>query len=122
MVSINRSTVLLILLGASFILFAIAEQFIDPQVLRASALAHGFIIGALCYAWCRAEAWERGKLSPGRSALWAGLLPIIGVPVYLFRTRGAKRGLISTGKALLLLLAMGAASFLTSAAIEALRS
>lgn len=41
------------------------------------------------YAWCRLEAAERGRTAPGRSALWAGLFPPLGLPLYLWRTRGA---------------------------------
>jgi len=118
----KRSTSLLVLLGASFFFFAVIEQFIRKQDLVALAVVHGVVISMLCYAWCRAEAIERGSLTPGRSALWAGLLPILGIPIYLFRTRGMKRGLISAIKALLLLTALGICSEVVGSAVNAIRT
>lgn len=67
------------------------------------------------YAWCRLEAAERGEVAPGRSALWAGLLPPVGLPLYLWRTRGLARAL----RALPLALLYFAATVLLMAAVEA---
>ena len=113
---------LLVLLGASFFFFAVIEQFIRKQDLVALTVVHGVVISVLCYAWCRAEAKERGSLTPGRSALWAGLLPILGIPIYFFRTRGIKRGLISAIKAFLLLSALGICSEVVGSVVNAIRT
>mgnify|MGYP001765823620 CR=1 FL=1 len=67
------------------------------------------------YAWCRLEAAERGATVPGRSALWAGLLPPVGLPLYLWRTRGLARAL----RALSLALLYFTATVLLMAGVEA---
>ena len=62
-------------------------------------VAHTFFIGAMCYAWCRAEGVARGVPPPGRSALFAGIFPLLGIPVYFFRSRPWRRALVATLKA-----------------------
>ena len=52
---------------------------------------------------CRADGLVRGMPAPGRSALLAGVFPVLGIPVYLFRTRPWRRALLAT---------LGAAAFL----------
>lgn len=51
----------------------------------------GVLTTIFVYAWCRADAAARGTVAPGRSALWAGLFPPLGWPLYLWRTRGLRR-------------------------------
>lgn len=118
----KRSNLVLVILFASFLLSATLEHFLPPKHLQASAMAHGLVIAVLCYCWCRAESLERHVNPPGRSALWAGLFPLIGVPIYMFRTRSAKRGFIGSGKAFLLLVAMMAGSYGTAELLQALRT
>jgi hypothetical protein len=48
-------------------------------------------VGALTYMWCRAEGLARGHPPPGRSALFAGVFPLLGLPLYFFRTRPWRR-------------------------------
>lgn len=45
------------------------------------------------YVWCRQEAEQRRTLTPGRSALWAAIFPLLFVPVYFLRTRPIKPAL-----------------------------
>lgn len=55
---------------------------------------------ASIYAWCRAEALERGRVAPGRSALWAALLSLVFLPVYFLRTRRFGAACLACAKAL----------------------
>jgi hypothetical protein len=115
----KRTTLLAGLFIASFAAFAVVEALLPAGALSASGLVHGVIIGVICYLWCRAESRARFENTPGRSALYAGVLPLIGVPIYFFRTRKAGPAFMATGKALLLLLAaiilsVGISSFLES--------
>ena len=51
------------------------------------------LIFALCaFAWVKADAQARNMKPPAGSALLAALIIPIGVPVYLFRALGARRG------------------------------
>ncbi|MNR60295.1 hypothetical protein D3C85_1817440 [compost metagenome] len=69
-----------------------------------------FLISALCYTWCRADGLVRGVPAPGRSALLAGIFPLLGIPVYFFRTRPWRRALLAT---------LGAVGFLVSSLVLA---
>lgn len=95
----TRPTLLLVLLGATFLLDGIAGAFLTPQAETPAAVTHGIAIAIICYAWTRADAAVRSTIAPGRSALYAGLLPVLGVPAYLFRTRGAVKGATASAKA-----------------------
>jgi hypothetical protein len=90
-------------IAASFVVSGVLEAFAPQQHLRAIALVHGVIIGVLCYLWCKADAAAQGRVPPGRSALVAGVFPLVGIPVYLFRTRPARRAAVTTLKAVGLL-------------------
>ncbi len=53
--------------------------------------AFGFIAGVptmvFIYLWCRAESLERGVLPRSGLTMFAAILPPLGVPFYLWRTR-----------------------------------
>ncbi len=117
-----RTALLLLLLVASFAINGLVEPFVPKQHLRALMLCHGVIISLLCYAWAKAEALQRNTVAPGRSAMWAGLLPLIGLPIYFFRTRAPRQAVVATAKAALLLLALALVSILFSAIVESLAS
>jgi hypothetical protein len=116
--------------NASVILYALAITFVidgalgalAPQHERGLALAHGLVIGIACYMWCRAEAAARGSSPPGRSALWAGVLPIAGIPIYFFRTRPAGRAALGTAKAAGLVVLLFALDAGVAEAVRALRT
>jgi hypothetical protein len=97
--NMTRPTLLLVLLAATFLIDGVAGAFVPPQAERSAAVIHGVAIAIICYAWARADATTRGMLAPGRSALYAALLPVLGVPAYLFRTRGAAKGALGSAKA-----------------------
>lgn len=95
----NRPRWILLALAVSFFVVGVADAFIPP--LRGKDytpldVAHAFLISALCYAWCRADSLARGVIPPGRSALLAGIFPLLGIPIYFFRSRPWRQALVST--------------------------
>jgi hypothetical protein len=94
--------------------FAVAGL-IDSQLpitdafFSGSAVVHMIVIGFLTFGWVKAHSRETGVALPSGSALFAGAIPLVGVPVYFFRTRGAKLGGISTLKAVGFFLVCGLA-------------
>ena len=95
----NRPRWILLALGLSFLVVGVADAFMPPlrgKDYSVLDVAHAFLISALCYTWCRAEGLARGVIPPGRSALLAGVFPLLGIPVYFFRTRPWRRALVST--------------------------
>ncbi|MDH6165002.1 hypothetical protein M2282_000130 [Variovorax boronicumulans] len=106
--TMNRPRWILLVLGLSFLVVGVADAFMPPlrgKDYSVLDVAHAFLISALCYTWCRAEGLARGVIPPGRSALLAGVFPLLGIPVYFFRTRPWRRALLST---------LGAAGFLVA--------
>jgi hypothetical protein len=102
----RRTRILLLLLLASFLLAGILEPFLalPGSTHSGGAALHAIVIAVLCYAWCKADAKERGTPGIGGAAL-AGLLPPIGLPIYFFRSRTARNALVSLAISLLLLVA-----------------
>src|SRR5687767_8274750 len=71
----------------------------DP--LGPTYIPHVLVVGVLCFSWCKVHARESGIPSPSGSALLCGLLPPVGVPLYLLRSQGWRRGWRRAVKALL---------------------
>lgn len=97
--TMNRPRWILLALGLSFLVAGVADALLPPlrgKDYSALDVAHAFLIGALCYTWCRADGLARGVIPPDRSALLAGVLPLLGIPLYFFRTRPWRRALVST--------------------------
>jgi hypothetical protein len=119
----NTSNKLLMALAASFVVDGVIEALLasSSSDLRASTLVHGAIIGVLCYLWVRADGVRRSCVPPGRSALYAGLFPIVGIPAYFFRTRDARQALFATGKALIIFVGLSAIGESTIWAVHAAR-
>ncbi len=95
----KRSHLLLVLMGTSFLADGMFTPFVPAVHHQAQALLHGLVISILCYLWCKAESRERAMLAPGRAALWAGVFPLVGMPVYFFRTREKRVAAFATLKA-----------------------
>ncbi|RIX76085.1 rard protein [Acidovorax cavernicola] len=97
--TMNRPRWILLALALSFLVVGVADAFVAPlrgKDYTAFDVVHVFLISALCYMWCRADGWERGVPAPGRSALLAGVFPVLGIPIYFFRTRPWRRALLLT--------------------------
>ena len=86
----------------SFFVAGLVEPFVAVagEPLSAGAVVHSFVIAVLCYSWCQADASVRGITLPSGSALIAGLLPPVGVPLYFFRSRPWRTALMASLKAL----------------------
>ena len=108
----SKRKVVLVLL-AFMLLFGIALQ-LAPSEDWAAALEVSAVLGSslLVFAWYFEDARERSF----RRGYWQDFgvagLALIGLPIYLFRSRGAWRGALATGGAvlyyLLLLLVLAA--------------
>jgi len=83
---------------------------LSPQSGKAIFLALSLASTVATYIWCRQDRRERSY--PHGSALWAAVLPPVGLPVYHFRTRGLRGGFIAIVKALLYYLLLGVAMVL----------
>lgn len=117
----KRPTFLLLVLAGTFLADGFARAFMLPQAEASAALVHGIAIAIICYAWARADAVARGTLAPGRSALYAGFFPFLGVPAYLFRTRGLKKGALGSAKAFAFLVVLAVLDSVVSYGVAALR-
>lgn len=113
---------LVIAIGASFVVSGVLEALAPQRHLRAIAFVHGVIIGVLCYLWCKADAAAQGRVPPGRSAIVAGVFPLAGIPLYLFRTRPARRAAIATLKAVGLLFMLAVLGVAVVEILNALRA
>src|SRR5262245_36507451 len=85
-----------------------------------AAIVHIIVIGVLCYLWCRSHAAARGIVPPAGSAIVAGVLPVVGVPLYFFRSMPGRQALVASLKTLGLLFIMVAvflAGFVLSATL-----
>jgi len=72
------------------------------------------VFGILILGWCHYDSLERGKpLSQGFRVLVV-LFGILALFVYLLKSRGFKQGLLSSGRALLVLLGMVLVMFVSS--------
>ncbi|MET3460859.1 rard protein [Variovorax atrisoli] len=122
-IAMNRPRRVLLALALSFVAAGVLSPVV-PQMAgkpySAIDVAHALLIGALSYTWCRAEGLERGVAPPGRSALLAGLFPILGVPIYFFRTRSFAKALVATLAAAAFLVACTMLSGLCAIASAAL--
>ena len=117
-----RTKKVLLLLAISFGLDGLVQPFVPPQNVSGVLLVHAVLIGVLCYMWAKAEAAERNAVAPGRSALWAGIFPLLGIPAYFFRTRPLAAASLGTGKAVMLIVVLSVADSLLSKFVEILRS
>ena len=92
----NRAHLMLALMGASFLAAGIVEPQFHSNGETAIAVVHTIVIAILAFAWCNADAAARGIRPPSASALIAGLLPPLGMPLYLFRALPKGRALLMT--------------------------
>ena len=98
----DRATVLVLALIGSFFIAGVAEPFVarPGEPFSVAAPVHMIVIGILCFAWCKAHAMTRGIEPPSGSALLAGLLPLVGVPAYFFRSMPWRTATIASLKSI----------------------
>jgi hypothetical protein len=66
----------------------------------------------LLYGWCRTHARTMGVAEPWGSAFICGVFAPVGVPLYLFRAFGLRRGSVSLVRAALVFFMLIAGSIL----------
>ena len=93
------------LLAGSFFVAGAVEPFAlkAGEPMSGAGFVHSIVIAILCFTWCKADAAARGLTSLG-GAVFAALLPPIGLPFYFFRTRPTRQAFLSCAKALLFFL------------------
>jgi hypothetical protein len=67
----------------------------------------GILVAALLFAWCKADAAERGISPPKGAPVLVALFPPVGVPYYFLRTRPWRAAAVSILKAFLFFWAGG---------------
>lgn len=110
----RRSHQLLAILALSFLASGFLEAKLGQQHATAIAIIHGLLIGVICYAWVKAESIERNATPPSGTPIMAGLFPIVGVPIYLFKTRNIRNALTSTALAIALVFVLSLAASMIS--------
>lgn len=116
----KRSTVLLIVIAASFAIGGLIEPFVPHpgQFMNEASVVHNLLVAILSFAWCRAHAEARGITPPTGSALAAGVFPPLGVPLYFFRSMPWRTALVATlktvGYIVLLLVLFQAGMYVTT--------
>ncbi|MEL6951010.1 MAG: hypothetical protein AAGM16_12950 [Pseudomonadota bacterium] len=102
----------LIWIAISFAVFGFLETAVDPDL----AIIHIILLAMLGFGWCKEDVRARQIVEPTGSALLVAAIAVLGVPLYLFRSRPAKEawvGLLKcVGFLLLCTAAYVAASFI----------
>jgi len=81
----------LYLIWFSFFAFGVFEGIL-PVHANASSLIHGFILMVSAVFWCSYHAEENGLIPSRVAIVFCVLIPIVGVPYYLFKGFGFKSG------------------------------
>ena len=81
---------------ASFAISGIVEGLFGWEDESIVILIHGLLITVICYAWCKADMSERKISGSVATAVFCGVLPPVGIPVYFFRTRKVGAALLAT--------------------------
>ena len=89
----SSKTLVLLMLAAASLLSGVVDQYFYPgQELPPTAIAFAVVAAFLIFWWYRLDSSQLGY----RRSPWLNIgvvaLPIIALPYYFFRTRGAKRG------------------------------
>jgi hypothetical protein len=96
---------------ASF-LSGMADQYFYPGVsFPPTSVAYAVVGSLLIFAWYRLDSDQRGYRRSIGLNIGVIAIALIGLPYYLFRSRGAKRGLIATGVALVVYVASVALTY-----------
>jgi len=107
--------VLSILIAPFYILFPDGSA--QSSVVRfAEMIGFGFLI----LAWCHYDSLEQTKPLGGGFRILLVLFGILGLFVYLLKTRGAKRGLLASGIAILLFIGTLLTSALSAGVFSAI--
>ena len=80
--------------------------------------AYTLVMATLLFAWCKADASNRGIAVPAAAPILVALLAIVGVPYYFFRVLPFGRAVSAIGKAILffvfLIILQGVCNFVSA--------
>ena len=109
----SRPGKVLLLLSLSFFVAGFLEYWLFGSVQSANyvVLAHTIIISVLSFCWCKFHVKYNDIPEPRGSAVLAGFIAPVGVPLYFFRAFGFKKGGIKTVKAVGFLIVLLAVYF-----------
>jgi hypothetical protein len=119
----SRAQKLLYAIAASFLVAGLVEPHLpNPgQTFNEIGIAHTFVLAVLLFAWCKADAVQRGIAPPTAAPLLVGIAAPLGVPYYFFRALPWRAATVATVKACGFILACAflayAASFVSRVAL-----
>lgn len=98
----KESNLYLVGMIASFLFAGIIEGYFDFDGINASnaSITHTVLLMFLIWGWCKMHAMENNIGDEGGYFLFAALIPLLGVPVYLVKFFGLKQGIIKILKAM----------------------
>ena len=107
----SSKTLVLVMLAAASLLSGVIDQYFYPgQELPPTALAFMVTAACLIFWWYRLDSSQLGY----RRSPWLNIgvvaLPIVALPYYFFRSRGAKRGAAYSFMTLVVLILLGVLS------------
>jgi len=103
----RRAQRLLLSLLAAFAVMGVLDALVPEarQPFTAFDFAKGILVVALLFAWCKADAAERGISPPKGAPVLVALFAPVGVPYYFLRTRPWRAAAVSILRAFLFFLA-----------------
>ena len=100
--TLSQKTSAILFLFMLGLLQGVATQYPEPfQTPEWAPWSLAVTFGLTVFWWYRADSDERGLGRPIWLSVMIAALPIAGVPIYLFRSRGLRSGLLALGGALL---------------------
>ena len=82
-----------------FVVMGVLDQLVvQKQADRVVTVVGGLVSIVLIFIWCQNDSYERSYRIPKALRLLIIFVAILGIPIYLFRTRGI-RGVVSIVKA-----------------------
>ncbi len=108
----SRKTVTLWLLASAFAVFGASAVLLEGGRYEAAAkVPEVFLIGLLMFAWYVFDSNERSYRRSAFLNLTVIAVPAVGVPYYLFRSRGLRKGAVAFGWLFLLTIGLLASTF-----------
>ncbi|MEL6449409.1 MAG: hypothetical protein AAFQ62_15855 [Pseudomonadota bacterium] len=95
----------LVWIAISFAVFGFLEAAVDPDLV----IIHMILLAILGFGWCKEDVRSRLIVEPPGSALLVAAIAVLGVPLYLFRSRPAKKAWVGLFKCVGFLLACSGA-------------
>ncbi len=104
----KRQNSLLVAMAATSVVAGLIKPHMShpERVVDELWVVETFVMAILLFVWCKAHAESRSIQPPAGAPLLVGLVAVIGVPYYFFRTMPWRSALWACSKALGFLLAL----------------